>query len=35
MPSIHAVALGAAGRRQQRLGSNGLTVCAFLSGLFG
>jgi hypothetical protein len=35
MPSIHAVALGAAGRRQQWLGTFHSTVCAFLGGLFG
>jgi hypothetical protein len=35
MPSVHAFAFGTTGRRQQLLGSYGLTVCAFLSGLFG
>jgi hypothetical protein len=35
MLSIHAGTLGTTGRRQQFLGSYGLTVCAFLGGLLG
>jgi hypothetical protein len=35
MSSIHAGTLGTTVRRQQWLGSYGLTVCAFLGGLFG